>query len=606
MTQITETLRVDGMTCASCVGHVEKALIALDGVSKASVNLATERATIDFVPQTISLAAIAEAVRDAGYDAAPIVEDGARGEAEQAARGKTLHRLEKRLALAALFTAPLLVLEMVPMMIPSVHHWLASIVATQTLWYLFFALATVVQFGPGWRFYRTGWAALRRGSPDMNTLVMLGTSAAYGYSVVATFAPSLLPAESLHVYYEASAVIVTLILAGKYMEGVAKGRTSDAIRKLMSLQPATAWVVRDGEEVEVPLDDVRRGDLIRVRPGGKVPVDGEVVEGASYIDESMITGEPVPIEKKLGAEVIGGTVNTSGSFLFEVTRTDGETLLAQIIRTVEDAQATKPEIQALADKVVAVFVPVVLLLAALTFTAWFLFGPQPALTSALVAAVSVLIIACPCAMGLATPTSIMVGTGKAAEMGVLFRRGDALQTLQEAEVVALDKTGTLTEGRPKLTDLVTNAALEEAEVLQLAASVEHRSEHPIARAIVEAASERDLPLLDVRSFEAVAGFGVNAVVDGRHVVVGADRYLERLGHDPQVFAREAAMMAEEGKSPFYVVVEGELAAVLAVSDPIKPSTPQAIRDLQGLGLRVAMITGDNERTAKAIARQLGI
>lgn len=599
------------MTCASCVGHVEAALAELDGVSKASVNLATERATVDFVPQRIDLDELSAAVRRAGYEATALTEDDDHSQIEQAARQKELGRLKGRLGVAALLTVPLFLLEMVPMMVPAVSQWLEGVVGTQTLWYVFFVLATAVQFGPGWRFYRTGWAALRRGSPDMNTLVMLGTSAAYIYSVVATFAPSLLPAESLHVYYEASAVIITLVLAGKYMEALVKGRTGEAIRKLMSLQPPTARVVRapaGGEpvEVELPLDEVRLGDVIRVRPGEKVPVDGKVLEGASYVDESMITGEPAPVEKGPGAEVVGGTVNDAGTFLFEVTRVESETVLAQIIRTVEQAQATKPKIQALADKVVAVFVPVVLALAALTFAAWLWLGPQPALTSALVAAVSVLIIACPCAMGLATPTSIMVGTGKAAQMGVLFRKGDALQTLQEAQVVALDKTGTLTEGRPKLTDLVTAEGVEETDILALAAAGEHGSEHPIARAIVEAAKARDLRVPDASDFEAVAGFGVNAIVDGRHVAVGADRYMSRLGHDPQRFAREAARMAEEGKSPFYVAVDGELAAVMAVSDPIKASTPQAIRALQGLGLRVAMITGDNRRTAEAIAGQLGI
>src|SRR5690554_4157523 len=452
MSQTTETLRIEGMTCASCVGHVEKALLALDGVVEASVNLATERATVNFVPRRIDLDAITAAVRGAGYEATTLADDSSRGEVEEAARESELGTLRRRLGVAALLTTPLLLLEMVPMMIPGAHHWLQSIIATQTLWYLFFVLATAVQFGPDWRFYRAGWAALRRLSPDMNTLMMLGTSAAYGYSVVATFLPSLLPAASLHVYYEASAVIITLILAGKYMEALAKGRTSEAIRRLINLQPNTARVVRGGEELEVPLSEVGVGDVIRVRPGERVPVDGELVEGASYVDESMITGEPVPVEKTLGAEVIGGTINANGTFLFRVTRVEGDTVLAQIIRTVEQAQATKPQIQALADKVVAVFVPVVLVLAALTFGAWLWLGPAPALTAALVASVSVLIIACPCAMGLATPTSIMVGTGKAAELGVLFRKGDALQTLQEADIIALDKTGTLTEGRPTLTD----------------------------------------------------------------------------------------------------------------------------------------------------------
>ncbi|TXD36998.1 copper-translocating P-type ATPase [Lujinxingia vulgaris] len=606
MSTLTETLRIEGMTCASCVSHVEKAIAGLPGVTRASVNLATERATVAFVPRTIDLEAIAAAVREAGYEATPLADDSSRSEVEEAARESELQTLRKRLGIAALLTAPLLLLEMVPMMIPGAHHWLMGIIERQTLWYLFFALATAVQFGPGWRFYRTGWAALRRLSPDMNTLVMLGTSAAYGYSVVATFMPGLLPAESLHVYYEASAVIITLILAGKYMEALAKGRTSAAIRKLVGLQPKSARVVRDGKELEVPLAEVGVGDVIRVRPGERVPVDGEVVEGASYVDESMITGEPVPVEKMLGSEVVGGTINAHGTFLFRVTRVAGDTVLAQIIRTVEQAQATKPQIQALADKVVAVFVPIVLVLAALTFGAWLWLGPAPALTSALVAAVSVLIIACPCAMGLATPTSIMVGTGKAAELGVLFRKGDALQTLQEADIVALDKTGTLTEGRPTLTDYFVQGGFDKTEVLQLAAAVEQGSEHPIARAVVEAAAAQGLPVLLASDFEAVAGFGVRAKVGERQVAIGADRYVRRLGLDPSIFAAEAERLASDGKTPFYIMIDDALAGVLAVSDPIKTSAPEAIRALKKLGLRVAMITGDTQRTAEAIAHQLGI
>ncbi|RDV36915.1 Cu(2+)-exporting ATPase [Bradymonadaceae bacterium TMQ3] len=605
MSNVTETLRIEGMTCASCVGHVEKAIARLEGVAGASVNLATERATVEFVPRRIDLEAIAAAVREAGYGVTRLAEED-RGAVEEAAREEELGELRRRLGIAALLSAPLLLLEMVPMMVPAAHHWLMGVIERQTLWMVFFVLATAVQFGPGWRFYRAGWAALRRLSPDMNTLVMLGTSAAYGYSVVATFMPSLLPAASLHVYYEASAVIITLILAGKYMEALAKGRTSQAIRRLVGLQPKRARVVRGGKDVEVPLAEVREGDVVRVRPGERVPVDGEVVEGASYVDESMITGEPLPVEKREGAQVVGGTINGHGTFLFRVTRVAGDTVLAQIIRTVEEAQATKPQIQALADKVVAVFVPVVLVLAALTFGAWLWLGPAPALTSALVAAVSVLIIACPCAMGLATPTSIMVGTGKAAEMGVLFRKGDALQTLQEADIVALDKTGTLTEGRPTLTDFFVQSGINEAEVLQLAAAVERGSEHPIARAIVEAAAARQLPALPASDFEAEAGFGVRARVGERQVALGADRYVTRLGLDPTIFAHDAERLASEGKTPFYIVIDDALAGVLAVSDPIKPSTPEAIRTLKKLGLQVAMITGDNRRTAEAIAAQLGI
>jgi Cu+-exporting ATPase len=597
------------MTCASCVAHVEGALRGVEGVVSASVNLATERAAVQYVPGKVTVAELEASVREAGYGAVDASDDGVgtdRADAERAAREAERLKLRRRLTLAASLTAPLFLLEMVPMSIPSLHAWLMGIIPMQALWYVLFGLATAVQFGPGWKFYRTGWASLRRGAPDMNALVMLGTSAAYLYSVVATFLPGLLPSGSVHVYYEASAMIITLILVGKYMETIARGRTSEAIKKMMSLQAKSAFVMRDGREVEIPIGEVGPGDVIRVRPGERVAVDGEVLEGESFVDESMITGEPVPVAKVPGDEVVGGTVNKTGSFLFRATRVGSETFLAQIIRMVEDAQGSKPPIQALADKVVAVFVPVVLVLAALTFGAWMIFGPQPALAMALVAAVSVLIIACPCAMGLATPTSIMVGTGKAAELGMLFRKGEVLQTLQEVDAVALDKTGTLTEGRPKLTDLNVRPGFDPDDLLGLVASVERQSEHPIAWALVEAANNRGLQVGEASDFEAVPGFGVAARVDGRRVAVGADRYMHRLGLDTSVFEAETERLADDGKSPLYVAVDDNLAAILAVADPIKTSTPAAIRELHEFGLRVVMLTGDNRRTAEAIARRLGI
>ena len=595
------------MTCAACVRRVEKALAHVDGVLEATVNLATERASVRYVPGTATDAELAAAVREAGYEllvAPPAGVD--RADAERKSRETELRRLRVRLTVAALFTAPILLLDMIPMMIPPVHHWLMGIVSTEALRFLLFGLATVVQFGPGFLFYRKGWAALRALSPDMNTLVIMGTSAAYGYSVVATFLPSVLPAGSVHVYYEAAAAIITLVLVGKYLEAIAKGRTSEAIRRLMGLQAKTARVVRNGSEVELPIERVVPGDVIRVRPGEKVPVDGVVLEGGSYVDESMITGEPIPAEKSEGVGVTGGTINQSGSFLFRAERVGAETVLAQIIRLVEDAQASRPAIQALADKVVAIFVPIVLGIAAVTFTVWMVVGPSPALTFALVAAVSVLIIACPCAMGLATPTSVMVGTGKAAELGILFRKGEALQTLREAEIVALDKTGTLTMGRPKLTDLEVQAGFDADEVLRLVAAVEVQSEHPIARAIVEAAEERGLNAPPVDGFEAAPGFGASGMVEGQRVEVGADRFMAQLGLNVRSFAEVAHRLAQEGKSPLYAAVEGQLAAVLAVADPVKETTPEALDALLREGLHVVMITGDNRATAEAIARPLGI
>jgi len=597
---------VSGMTCASCVGRVERALKKLDGVLDATVNLATEKATVTYLPDAVGTGQLKGAIRKAGYEVREEVAGEDRVDTEREAREKEVKELRLELTLAASLAAPILLLDMIPMMIPGLGGWLHGLVPMERLYYLFFVLATAVQFGPGLRFYQKGWPALRHGSPDMNSLVMLGTSAAYGYSVVATFLPGLLPAGTVHVYYEAAATIITLILVGKYFEAIAKGRTSEAIKKLMGLQAKTARVERDGQALELPIDEVVPGDVVLVRPGEKIPVDGQVLGGSSFVDESMITGEPVPVQKGEGDAVVGGTLNKTGAFKFAATKVGADTVLAQIIKMVEDAQGSKVPIQALADKVVSVFVPIVLVIAALTFGVWMVFGPQPALTFALVNAVAVLIIACPCAMGLATPTSIMVGTGKAAEMGVLFRNGGALQSLQEANVVALDKTGTLTKGRPELTDFVVQPQFGRDELLTLVAAVEGNSEHPIAEAIVQAAKRDGLVLLAPDAFEAVPGYGVQARVNGRLVQVGADRYMTRLGLDTALFAEEAGRLADEGKSPLYAAVDGQLAAVVAVADPIKESTPEAIKALHKLGLRVAMITGDNRRTAEAIAKQLGI
>ena len=607
------TFAVGGMTCAACVGRVEKALRGADGVVEASVNLATERARVRYASGT-DVETLYEAVRRTGYDVVEAAAGTSVEDAEAEARALDRQRLRRRLLWAAGLTLPLFLLEMVPMAIPGGMAWVDGLVPMRTRWLVAFALATAVQFGPGWRFYRAGWAAARHGAPDMNTLVALGTTAAYGYSVVATFLPGVLPEGAVHVYYEASATIITLILLGKWFEARAKGQTSDAVRALLGLRAETARVVRDGGtgngpvETEVPIEDVAVGDVVRVRPGEKVPVDGVVTDGTSYVDESMVTGEPVPVAKGAGAEVVGGTVNQAGALLVRTTHVGADTVLAQIVRLVEEAQASRPAIQALADRVVAVFVPIVLVIAALVFGVWLVVGPSPALTYALVAAVSVLIIACPCAMGLATPVSVMVGTGKAAELGVLFRKGEALQTLSEADVVALDKTGTLTEGRPTLTDvaLAPEADVDEATLVRLVAAVEVPSEHPVARAIVRAADERGLEVPTASDFQAVPGFGVRGVVEGRRVEVGADRFMAQIGLDVAPLADAAGALAAEGKTPLYAAVDGELVAALAVADPDKATTGAAIEALHRAGLRVAMITGDNGATAEAVARRLGI
>ncbi|HAU80293.1 MAG TPA: heavy metal translocating P-type ATPase, partial [Stenotrophomonas sp.] len=567
----------------------------------------TERAQVRHLAGTVSVADLVAAVENAGYTArAAGVSTAAAGDQEEERREAEARALRRSLLLAAVLTLPVFILEMGSHLVPAMHHWVMHAVGLQTSWYLQFALATLVLFGPGLRFFRKGVPALLRGAPDMNSLVSLGTAAAYGYSVVATFAPGVLPPGTANVYFEAAVVIVTLILLGRTLEARAKGRTSQAIKRLVGLQARTARVQRGDETVEVPLDEVTLGDVVLVRPGEKVPVDGAVVEGASYVDESMITGEPVPVAKAVGAEVVGGTLNTTGAFSFRVTKVGGDTVLAQIIRLVEQAQGSKLPIQALVDRVTMWFVPAVMAAAALTFLVWLVLGPAPALTFALVNAVAVLIIACPCAMGLATPTSIMVGTGRAAELGVLFRKGEALQALRDVSVIALDKTGTLTKGRPELTDLEPADGFQADEVLALVAAVETRSEHPIAEAIVAAARARGLALATIERFEAVPGFGVSARVAGRTVAVGADRYMTRLGLEVAAFRPTAQRLGEQGRSPLYAAIDGRLAAVIAVADPIKESTPAAIQALHALGLKVAMITGDNAATAAAIARQLGI
>ena len=597
---------IDGMTCASCVGRVEKALKAVPGITDAVVNLATEKATIH---GAVDAAVVVAAIGSAGYDATVIeTAENSQFEMDDRSEKKEVERvaLTRDVTVAAVLTMPVFLMEMGSHLIPSVHGLIDATIGMQNSWYIQFALTTLVLFVPGMRFYQKGLPALWRLAPDMNSLVAVGSLAAYGYSLVATFAPGLLPSGTINVYYEAAAVIVTLILLGRLLEVRAKGRTSDAIKRLVKLQTKVARVRRHGKMIELPIASVSTGDIVEVRPGERVPVDGEVVEGESYVDESMITGEPVPVSKSMGSEVVGGTINQKGAFVFRATAVGSRTVLSQIIRMVEEAQGSKLPIQALVDKVTMYFVPAVFAVAVLTFFTWLYFGPSPALTFALVNAVAVLIIACPCAMGLATPTSIMVGTGRGAELGVLFRKGEALQLLKDAKVVAIDKTGTLTEGRPTLTDFELAAGFTREFVLGLVAAVEARSEHPIAHAIVEAARNEGISLPPVSDFESVTGFGVAAIADNKRVEIGADRYMVSLGLDVAAFAAVGERLGNEGKSPLYASIDGKLAAIIAVADPIKETTPVAIEAIHVLGLKVAMVTGDNARTARAIAAQLGI
>jgi len=600
-------LALEGMTCASCVGRVERALMAVPGVLEAQVNLAARTATISHAEGAVEPAALAAAVTQAGYPAHPSgpslehagdnVTDRQRAEARDAGR---------RALLAAVLALPVVVLEMGGHIVPGLHDLIAGTIGHRASWLIQFALTTAILAGPGREFFARGLPALMRGAPDMNSLVALGTGAAWAYSVVATFLPGLLPEAVRAVYFEAAAVIVVLILLGRSLEARARGRTGTAIAALVGLRPAHARAIRDGAPVDVAIDEIAVGDIIVVRPGERIAVDGEVVEGTGRIDESMITGEPLPVARGPGDTVTGGTVAGAGSLSFRATRVGADTTLARIVRMVEDAQAARLPIQSLVDRVTLWFVPAVMAVAALTVAVWLSFGPDPALTLALVAGVSVLIIACPCAMGLATPTSIMVGTGRAAEMGVLFRKGDALQGLASVGVVALDKTGTLTEGRPELTDLVPADGFGRDEVLALVAAVEARSEHPVAAAIVRAAGAGGVATPPAEDFEAMPGLGVRARVGGRTVLVGAGRLMTREGVGIDDLVPVAGDLAARGRTALYAAVDGRAAAVLAVADPVRPASAAAVAALRRRGLRVAMITGDGRDTALAIAAETGI
>ncbi|WP_105432329.1 heavy metal translocating P-type ATPase [Neorhizobium sp. T6_25] len=643
------TVPVEGMTCASCVRRVENAAAKVPGIDRSAVNFATKKLTVEsaegFSPEELT-----KAIRKIGYEIPPGAIDHAMREAgmmppvtqtahaghehhhghsapeahmDHAAMGHDqaghagghdhmqMHQgeegvLKRDLAIAFVLTLPLFVLEMAGHVYEPFHHWLMGVIETQNLYYLYFALATVVVFGPGFRFLKLGLPALLRGAPEMNSLVAVGVLAAYGYSLVTTFAPDLLPESARFVYYEAATVIVTLILFGRLLEARATGRTGEAIEKLSRLQAKTARVERDGKLLDIPAEQVVAGDVLVIRPGERIPVDGTVIDGSSNVDESMISGEPLPVEKAAGATVVGGTINKTGAFRFRADKVGRDTMLAQIIRMVEQAQGSKLPIQGLVDRVTAWFVPAVIALAVLTFAVWLFVGPEPALAHALANAVAVLIIACPCAMGLAVPTSIVVGGGRAAELGVLFRKGEALQELRNVQLVVFDKTGTVTKGRPELTDLVTAQGFAGDEVLALVASVEAQSEHPIAEAIVKAAEAKGLTVPKAERFASVTGYGIEAEAGGRRISVGADRFMEKLGLSVEVFAQAAARLGDEGKTPLYAAVDGKLAAVIAVADPLKPSSRDAIKALQAMGIETVMVTGDNRRTAEAIARQVGI
>ncbi|TMJ00603.1 MAG: copper-translocating P-type ATPase [Bacillati bacterium ANGP1] len=588
------------MSCASCVDKVEHALRSVDGVLNASVNLASERATVEMTATT-PLATLRRAVRDAGYEPLEVEGDGAE-DYEREARRRELATLRGRLIAGALLSLPILWGSLGHM---GVRVWAPELL---TNWYVQLILATPVQFWAGWQFYRGAWAMARRRTTDMNTLIAVGTSAAYGYSLVATLLPQVFSSGGLEpqVFYETSAIIIVLILMGRFLEARAKGQTSEAIRKLVGLQARTARVLRDGRETDIRVEDVQADDPVIVRPGEKVPVDGVIIEGRSALDESMLTGESLPVDKGPGDQVVGATLNKTGAFTFRATKVGRDTVLAQIIQLVQEAQGSKAPIQRLADRVASYFVPAVMALAVVTFLTWLVFGPNPSLTYALVTFVAVLIIACPCALGLATPTAIMVGTGRGAEQGILIKSGEALETAHRVNTIILDKTGTLTRGHPSVTDVIPLNGFDATDILRLAASAERGSEHPLGEAIVRHAGEQGLDLAQPKRFDAVPGHGIEAVVGGQAVLVGNPRLLLDRGVSLDGSREIRLRLANGGKTAMHVAVGGKVAGIIAVADTEKPHSKDVVQALRRMGLDVVMLTGDNAVTAKAIASQVGI
>ena len=599
------TLDVEGMTCASCVGRVERALRKQPGVLSATVNLAVNRAQVRYLPAMLDAQALAQAVVDAGYGARPVQEgDAAAEDASAAAHARNLARMRRGLLLAAALALPVLLLSMLPMLWPALDAALLRASPVPRFWdWVQFVLTSAVLFGPGRRFFRTGAIAYRHLSPDMNSLVATGTGAAWAYSTLVLLAPQWFAAESRHVYFDSAAVVVAVILAGKYLEELAKGRASTAIHKLLGLQAkqATRLDAR-GAEQQVSLAALHIGDRVLVRPGERLPVDGSVIEGDSHVDESMLTGEAVPVRRKPGDRVVGGTVNAEGRLVIEATALGKDTVLSQIVRLVESAQTGKLPVQRVADRVVAVFTPVVLLIAAASFAAWLALTGD--VSAALVAAVAVLVVACPCAMGLATPAAILVGSSRAAEMGVLFRKGEALEALSRIDTVLLDKTGTVTLGKPALTAL--HSTLDDTAALRLAAALEADSEHPLARAVHDAAAQRGLTLPTVQGFAAIPGYGVRATLDGHTLLLGARRLMERESISLNTLCEQADALEAQGQTAVFLAQDQNCIAILGISDPLKPEAVAVVQALRQRGLAIALVTGDARRTAQAVAVALGI
>jgi Cu+-exporting ATPase len=592
----TFRLSIGGMSCAGCVATVEKALQAVPGVTESAVNFAEHTAS---VTGSADAATVIAAVVAAGYEAAEL-KSRADEHGKEAAEAAHYRRLWRKTLVAGAVAAPLFIGEMFmlfPMLTMPGGRVYGVIAGLATLFVLVYS---------GGHFFRGAWKSLRNHNANMDTLIALGTGAAWVYSVAVLAAPALVPVRAQHAYFEAAAVIIALINLGQALELRARGKTSQAIKRLIGLQPRTARVMRDGRELDVPIEQVGLGESVRVRPGEKIPVDGVIFDGHSNVDESMLTGEPLAVAKKTGDSVTGGTINTTGTFLFRATRIGEDTALARIIEMVRRAQNSKPAIGRLADRISAVFVPSVLIIAVVTFLAWVNFGPVPAVSYALVSTMTVLIIACPCALGLATPISIMVGVGKAAESGVLIRNGEALQQASRLTTIVLDKTGTVTAGRPAVVGLVPAAGVSEQELLRCAAAVEAGSEHPLAQAVVTTARARGLVIPPVTGFEAVTGAGVRATMEGKLVLLGNPRLLEQAGIAIEALRPQAEAAALLGHTPIYVALDGRAAGIVAIADPIKPDSKAAIARLHALGLKVVMLTGDNAATARAVAGQVGV
>jgi Cu+-exporting ATPase len=593
-------LPIQGMVCASCVQRVEKALLQTKGVIKAVVNLATEKVKVEYLPSETSFEEIKRAIESTGYKVLGLKPSEEVGDPERLIREREYKKLKIKF-IAGVILGLIIFLGSSP-------HWFPWIPSFLSNFFVLWVLATPVQFWIGWQFYKGAWGAFKHRNADMNTLIAVGTSAAYFYSAVATLFPSFFKAVGIkpEVYFDTSALIIVLIILGRLLEARAKGQTSEAIRKLMGLQPKTARIIRDGKEMDIPVEEVLVRDMIIVRPGEKIPVDGVVMEGKSAVDESMITGESIPVKKDAGDEVIGATINKTGSFKFQATKVGKDTALAQIIKLVQDAQGSKAPIQRLADVIAGYFVPVVISIAIATFVIWFNFGPSPALTFSLLTFVAVMIIACPCALGLATPTAVMVGTGKGAENGILIKGGESLETAHKLDTIVFDKTGTLTKGEPEVTDIEKVNSYIDEEILKFAASAEKNSEHPLGEAIIKSAIQRGIDLQEPKNFKAIEGQGIEAKVDDKDVLLGNAMLMQKRGVVVKDLEAKAEELAGDGKTPIYISLDGKAAGLIAIADTLKENSLEAVERLKKLGLEVVMLTGDNRKTAEAISRKAGI